>query len=155
MSPLRVIAVRTIGTLWVAALTFLALAQPAHALFGSPTAALLTQALGAVLLAAGFALRGPVLRQRERFGAFLVRSRGLRTAVRSLAVGTLAAPAAEEAGAGATSGTEAMTPEPSQAVLSQWQEPGGFSSAATAETSLQTAASAPHRPIPAFPTTTA
>ncbi len=139
-------------TLWVAVLGFLALAQPAHALFGSPTIALIAQAVGAVLLASLFVLRGAIREQVERLSAFLVRSRGLRTVVRTLAVSSIAGPSGEVAGVDATDGTPAAAPTPS---LQQWRNPGGSSSAAPAETSLQTAASAPPRPTPSAPATTA
>jgi hypothetical protein len=95
MSQLRIVTGRAFATLWVTALGFLALAQPAHALFGSPTVALIAQVVGAVLLGGLFELRGTIRQQCERLSAFLVRSRGLRAVVRTLAVSTIAGPSAE------------------------------------------------------------
>ena len=155
MSQLRIVWSRAFTTVWVAALGFLALALPAHALFGSPAVALLAQALGAVLLGAVFALRGPIHQQCERLSGFLVRSRGLRAVVRTLAVSAVAAPTAAVTEADATTETQAVAPTPARVVPSPGRQPGGASSAASAGTSLQTAASAPRRPIPPFPTTTA
>ena len=155
MSQLRIVWSRAFTTVWVAALGFLALAQPAHALFGSTAVALLAQVLGAVLLGAVFVLRGAIYQQCERLSGFLVRSRGLRAAVRTLAVSAIAAPTAAATEADATSETQAAAPTPARAVPSQGRKSGGASSAASAGTSLQTAASAPRRPTPPFPTTTA
>ena len=133
---------------------FLALAQPAHALFGSPTVALIAQAVGAVLLGALFELRGAIRQQCERLSAFLVRSRGLRAVVRTLAVSTIAGPSAEAAGGDATNETPAAASTPHN-VVSQWRKRDVASSAASVETSLQTAASAPLQSIPSVPPTTA
>lgn len=148
------VAGRIVTSLWFIALGFLALAQPAHALFGSPNAALVAQILGAVLFAAAFTRREALRRQAERLVPFLVDSRGLRALVRSLAVGTLAASSAEAA-ADTKGAADALVAEPGRAALSRWRDASGVSSAATAETLPQTAASAPRRSTPSFPTTTA
>ena len=153
MSQLRHVAGRTFTTLWVAALGFLALAQPAHALFESPSEARIAQAVGAVLIGILFSLRGAIHQQPKRLGAFPLQLRRLRAVVRTLAVSTIAATNAEAAEAAATN--ETHSPPPAPVALPLWQNPGGASSAASAGTSLQTAASAPRRPIPPSPPTTA
>ena len=155
MRQLRIVAGRTFTTLWVAALGFLAVAQPAHALFESPAVALIAQAVGGVLLGTVFALRGAIHQQCERLSAFLVRSRGLRAVVRTLAVSTIAGPSAEAAGGDATNETPAAASNPRHTVLSRWRKRDAASSAASVETSLQTAASAPLQSIPPVPPTTA
>lgn len=155
MSQLRIVTGRAFVALWVAGLGFLALAQPAHALFGSPTVALIAQAVGAVLLGALFELRGAIRQQCERLSAFLVRSRGLRAVVRTLAVSTIAGPSAEAAGGDATNETPAAASNPRHTALSPWRKRDVASSAASVETSLQTAASAPLQSIPPVPPTTA
>jgi hypothetical protein len=154
MKQLRIVSGRTLTTLWVVALGFLVLAQPAHALFESASAALIAQVFGAVLMGTVFALREAIRQQYERFSSFLVRSRGLRAVVRSLAVSTIAAPTARKAGADATSEAAAAVPNSDATELAQWQNSGGANAAASAETSPQIAVSAPQRPTPAFPTTT-
>jgi len=79
MSQLRLITGATLTTLWVVLLGFLALSQPSHALFESSLAALFAQAVGGLALGSVFAFRGAIHQQYERFGRFLVRSRGLRS----------------------------------------------------------------------------
>jgi hypothetical protein len=116
MDSLRLAAVRTSATLWVAVLGFLVLAQPAHALFGSIGAALIAQGVGALALAALFALRALIRRQLGRLVAFVGRSRGLRAVVREVAVGALAAPSpgagdANEAGHAAATSPRGTAPE--------------------------------------------
>lgn len=155
MNQLRIVSGRTLTTLWVVALGFLVLAQPAHALFESASAELIAQGLGAVLMGTVFALREAIRQQYERFSSFQGRSRGLRAVVRSLAVSTIAAPTAQTAGADATSEAAAAAPNSHATELPQWQNSGGANAAASAETSLQTAASAPPRPTPSAPATTA
>jgi len=155
MDVLRIVAGRTFATLWVAVLAFLALAQPAHALFGSPTVAVIAQAVAAALLGSAFALRGTIRRQCERLGSFLARSRGLRAAVRTMAVEALAAPIANAADAGAAAEVDSAAATPARTAPPRWSTPGEPSSAVPAGTSLQTAASAPRRPTPPFPPTTA
>jgi hypothetical protein len=153
MLQLRQVAGRTFTTLWVVVTGFLALAMPAHAIFESPLAALFAQAVGALLLGSAFALRGGIRQQYERLASFLERSRGLRAVVRTLAVSAIAKPSRHSGHA--TGGSRTATAKLDRSGLSHWELPGGSSSAASAETSPQTAASAPHQPIPPFPTTTA
>jgi hypothetical protein len=155
MNQLQNVSGRTLRILWVVVLGFLVLAQPAHALFESATVALIAQVFGAVLMGTVFALREAIRQQYDRFTSFLARSRGLRAVVRSLAVSTIATPTAQTAGADATSETAAAVPNSDATELAQWQNSGGANAAASAETSPQIAASAPQRPTPAFPTTTA
>jgi len=157
MDAIRVAAGRAFATLWVGALVFLVLAQPAHALLESSAIAWIAQLAGAALLAATFALRGGILRHCERFAAFLVRSRGLRAVVRSVAAEALALPQPTSSDATEAAATQADSAAPpvTGGATSQWTTGSPASSAGAAGTSLRTAASAPQRPSPPFPPTTA
>lgn len=155
MSALRAVGSRTLTTLWVAGLVFLALAQPSNALIESPTVALIVQAVGALLFGAAFALRGAIHQQFDRLSSFLVRSRGLRVAVRTLAVSTVVAAISEAAEVDSRRETNPVTATLRSSALPNWRKQIVANSAAPAGTSLQTAASAPHPATPAFPTTKA
>jgi hypothetical protein len=157
MREFQTVAGRTFAALWVATLGFLVLAQPAHAFLGTGAIALVAQVVGAALLAVLFALRGEILRQGARLVAFLERSRGLRAIVRSVAAEALTLPGptsrdASETTGPETDGTAATSEGPSP---SQWTTRAPASSAGAGGTSLRTAASAPRRPTPPFPPTTA
>jgi len=65
------IAQQVLGSVWVTVMAFLALAEPAHAAFGSEAGAMLFQVVGAALASALFAARR-ALKQQVRRGTALI-----------------------------------------------------------------------------------
>jgi hypothetical protein len=146
MRVLAKAAPRTLAALWVAALAFMALAQPAHAVFAGPVGALLGQMVGATCIGVLFAFWRKLRRSHvvvaarshplQRWG---MRARAVATDVRSTSV----APAAPPESAAAL-----LTAAPTQWVA---HSASGLGSVASAGTSPRTAAFAPPQPRPPSP----
>ena len=67
------IAQRAAGVVWVMVMAFLALAEPAHAAFGSEAGAMLFQVVGAALASCLFAARRTLKRHVQRGAALFPR----------------------------------------------------------------------------------